>query len=61
MLLMNYEYHCHYHRHPEYRVGQQDRQSGFLFRTLFDLLAVSGVEPSGSTLVIECKPEYQAV
>ena len=49
-----------YHRHPEYRGGQQDREEGFLCLTLSDLLACLGVEPGGSTFVIEYKPEYQA-
>ena len=48
-----------HHRHLDHPAGQQVED--LLFRTLSDLLACMGVEPGGSTLVIECKPEYQAL
>jgi hypothetical protein len=51
----------HRYHHLDSMVGQPGRLEGFLCLTLSDLLASLGVEPGGSTLVIECKPEYQAV
>ena len=41
--------------------GQPGQQNRSLCQALSDLLACLGVEPGGSTLVIERKPEYQAV